>query len=331
MAYSEAVRRAAAQAMERRRLAAALESEQRRKTAFAAAPELIELENRIATVGLSSLKAVLGGEPDGAAESMRDQIAELRDRQRALLRQHGLEENALEPVHVCRQCGDTGLLPGGQACACVAQLLREQALTQIKTISPLELCDFDTFSLEYYPVARDGEHGASSRDTMRQNFKECRQFAEHFPNDSRNLLMLGDAGLGKTHLALSIANIVLRRGCEVVYCSAANIFRQIEIEHFEGGRDTTTLDTLKRCDLLVLDDLGAEFVSPFVNSVFYDIVNTRILRNRPTIYTTNITKDEVLVMRYGEKIASRLVGCATVLPFFGDDIRIKKGELAVSL
>lgn len=326
MAYNDKAKQYAADALENRRLLSSLETDKRRIDIFDKIPELRDIETQITATGLSSIRIMLSGEHGGVADSMNAQIDELRKRQQTLLVENGYEEDYLSPVHCCDKCGDTGLSDSGETCVCTVQLLREHTMGEIKRVSPLALCDFGTFSLDYYPTAYDEEYGTSSRETMRENLSECVKFAKGFPKHKNNLLMLGDAGLGKTHLALSIANAVLKRGYDVVYCSAANIFKQIEIEHFEGRRSTATLDSLKRCDLLVLDDLGAEFISPFANSILYDIVNTRILRQKLTVYTTNITKDDVLAIRYGEKIMSRLVGCSTVLPFFGEDIRIQKNE-----
>ena len=118
------------------------------------------------------------------------------------------------------------------------------------------------------------------------------------------------------------ARCVLQKGYNAVYCSAASIFKRVEYEHFNLNHETSTLESLKACDLLVLDDLGAEFNSPFVTSTLYDVVNSRISERRSTILTTNYIDEDALARRYGEKISSRLIGCCTVLPFFGEDIRI---------
>lgn len=327
MAYNDKARRYAADMLEHRRHAAAMETDRRRAKILSQIPELRELELAIAATGLSLVRNSLVNEQDeNLAASVQIQIEVLRSKERHILQEHNLAPDYLDPIHHCSMCKDSGITDDGTTCDCASQLLREYTMREVNRVSPLALCDFGTFSLDYYDTAVDDEYGMSPRENMRQNLNVCVKFANDFPKQDENLLMLGDAGLGKTHLALSVANAVLSRGHNVVYCSAANIFKQMEIEHFENGRDTTTLVSLKRCDLLVLDDLGAEFISPFASALLYDIVNTRILQHRPTIYTSNITKEEVLTMRYGEKVMSRLVGCSTVLPFFGEDIRIQKSN-----
>lgn len=324
MAYSESARQHAADTLQGRRLSAALETDRRRAAVYEKVPALAELESRITGIGLGAVSAMLAGEQEDVRQSMDSQIEELRQKQQKLLKQHGLAPESLDAVHHCAQCHDSGIDSTGKTCACVKKLLRDYALAEINRISPLSLCDFDSFSLDYYPAISDEETGAVPREVMADNLQECRRFADAFPAIKSNLLMMGDAGLGKTHLALSIANTVLRRGYDVLYCSAANIFRQIEAEQFNNNRDTTTLDSLKRCDLLIMDDLGAEHTGFFLNSVLYDIVNTRLSQNKPTIYTTNITSERILTSRYGEKVSSRLVGCSKILPFLGNDIRMIK-------
>ena len=79
------------------------------------------------------------------------------------------------------------------------------------------------------------------------------------------------------------------------------------------------------CDLLILDDLGTEMTTPFVQSALYDIVNRRITERRATILSTNLKLDE-LGRRYTPQIVSRVEGEYQVLPFFGEDIRRLRRE-----
>lgn len=79
------------------------------------------------------------------------------------------------------------------------------------------------------------------------------------------------------------------------------------------------------CDLLILDDLGTEMTTSFVQSALYEIVNTRLLERRSVILNTNLSPEE-LARRYGAQIGSRLEGEYQILPFFGRDIRRLKKE-----
>ena len=227
----------------------------------------------------------------------------------------------LVPAYTCPICQDTGR-DGGEVCECVHALVRQLRQQQVNASSPLSLCSFETFALEKYPDTLVPELGLTARQHMAQVLEYCKYYAAHFsPRESTSLYLFGSAGLGKTHLALSIANTVLQKGCDVVYVSAQNAFDAIERERFASG-EGDTMATLQSAELLILDDLGTEYISPYVNSCLYSLVNTRVCRRLPTIYTSNIVNDADLQRRYTEKVVSRLLGSCETLCFCGTDIRL---------
>ena len=80
-----------------------------------------------------------------------------------------------------------------------------------------------------------------------------------------------------------------------------------------------------RCDLLILDDLGTEMTTSFVQSALYQIINGRLMEKRSTIISTNLAPEEI-GSRYGRSVLSRLEGEYQLLPFVGTDIRRLKRE-----
>ena len=82
-------------------------------------------------------------------------------------------------------------------------------------------------------------------------------------------------------------------------------------------------DNLFDCDLLIIDDLGTEVINQFTNTVIYNIVNTRISKEKSTIINTNLFQDDIR-KRYSDRIASRLLGEYTIVPFLGKDVRVEK-------
>ena len=174
-----------------------------------------------------------------------------------------------------------------------------------------------------YPAAVEPELGRPTRDYMAQLLEFCRKYAEKFSSQSRNLLFMGTAGLGKTHLALAIADAVLDGGHDVLYTSSAALMTRLGREQFDRDADEEWLTACKEADLLILDDLGTEFLSAVTISALYELINTRMLTHRPTIYTTNITDQQVFITRYTEKVASRMLGNCKMFKFFGTDQRLK--------
>ncbi len=191
----------------------------------------------------------------------------------------------------------------------------------LSAITPLELSQFSTFDLTLYGDEVIESLGKTSRDQMRDVLGYCKEFADFFSPDNRSILMIGNAGLGKTHLALAIANEVIKRGYLVVYVSAGNIFSELDSNRREG--DNHLLQLLYDAELLILDDLGSEMVNASTLNFLYNILNERLNSSKCSVYTTNITTQDMLIARYTEKIASRLLGSCDQLHFAGEDIRLK--------
>ena len=156
-------------------------------------------------------------------------------------------------------------------------------------------------------------------------YDTCVEYAHNFGKKPANLLLFGRPGLGKTHLSAAIAREVSGKGFSVVYDTAGHIFERFEAQKF--GRDEAERDVERvlNCDLLILDDLGTEMVTTFVQSALYQLVNGRMIAGRSTIISTNLAPEEI-GSRYGRSVLSRLEGEYEILPFFGEDIRRLKRE-----
>ena len=151
----------------------------------------------------------------------------------------------------------------------------------------------------------------------------CMDYAKHFSASSPNLIMMGSTGLGKTHLSLAIARVVIEKGFGVVYGSVNNLIDKLEREHFGREEESSTRQSLMECDLLILDDLGTEFRTAFSSAELYNLVNTRQMAHRPTIISTNLTMRE-LESAYSSRFTSRIIADYVRCLFTGEDIRQKK-------
>ena len=163
----------------------------------------------------------------------------------------------------------------------------------------------------------------ASPQLMERNLAVCQRYAAHFGEKPENLLLDGAPGLGKTFLSACIARVVSEDGFSVVYDTAVHVFARCESAKFRGDEEPdAAVDVLRyeSCDLLILDDLGTEMTTNFVQSALYQLVNGRLLAGKSTIISTNLTPAQ-LESRYGAAIWSRLQGEYTVLAFAGEDIR----------
>lgn len=301
-----------------RRQRAVTEADRMRASAYSLHPELRDAEEARTKAGLSLAMAAARGADQTAARTALEKAAAERDRVFAAA---GYRPEDLEPHFTCPVCRDSGSVDG-VPCRCVAEVARALRRSEINAASPLALCGFDTFTLDRYPTEPDPDLGGSPRDYMGKVLSYAKQYAENFTTNSRGLMFIGSAGLGKTHLALAIADTVLNRGFDVLYASSAALAAQLGREHFDRDNNDPWLDACKEADLLILDDLGTEYISQLTISVLYELINTRMLCHRPTIYTSNIVDQSIFEARYTEKVASRILGSCKLIKFFGEDQRL---------
>ena len=302
-----------------RRQNAVMQAKNRRDAAHAAHPELVGAEDARTRAGLALTMAAANGK---SLDSARAGLARAEAALAETMRAAGYAPDELEPRYTCPLCRDTGTA-NGSPCTCVAAVARTLRRNEINASSPMALCGFDTFDPTRYPSAFSAELGGVPSEYMGKTLELCRRYAAAFSPKSPNLMFTGSAGLGKTHLALAVADAVLNRGFDVLYTSAAALAAQLGREHFDYDNNDPWLDACKEADLLILDDLGTEYINSLTISVLYELINTRMLTHRPTIYTTNITDQSVMESRYTEKVASRIFGNCRMFKFFGDDQRLK--------
>lgn len=300
--------------VERRRQIAETAAIQAAKNIYAAVPMLAQLDALKTAAGSAAARHAVAGETEQAEKC----LAEMRDiaqRRKLLLQQHGYAEQALEPNYTCKICSDKGQVEG-RTCECVYTEMKRLRRANVNEAGPLTLCRFENFSLDYYPETQEGSY-ISPRKMMAGIMRDCQDYAADFGPYSDRLYMFGNAGLGKTHLALSIASVVLDKGLDAIYVSAQSAFANIAATRWEG--ENSLFNSMLHCDLLVLDDLGTEYLDAYTLSRLYELVNGRM--RKPTIYTTNICTEAELMQRYTEKISSRLMGECHPMRFWGRDIR----------
>jgi len=317
--------RQAERTLEHRRAAAEKALQQHREAAYAAVPALAALDREIAESGAAVVNAIgAGRDAAGYLALLEKQNTAAQAERARLLRENHFAADYLQPQYTCAACRDTGFV-SGLRCACFTKLLRDLAYRELSMDTPLERCSFGSFRLDCYATAPDPATGVVPRENMRGVLDYCVKYAERFAPHAKSLLFTGDTGLGKTHLSLAIAGAVLERGCSVIYGSAQNLLSRLQRERFApfGEQTDGTERSLLECDLLILDDLGAEHATAFTKSSIYNIVNTRMMASQPVIISTNLSTAG-LNAEYGERVASRVLGTYTVLRFFGSDVRQAK-------
>ena len=123
--------------------------------------------------------------------------------------------------------------------------------------------------------------------------KTCRRYCEQWSEMKKmnaGLLLYGDVGTGKSFYACCIANEIIDRYFEQAYVTT--IPRLIsQLQPFDGHEKVAAI--IDAVPLLVLDDLGAERETSFVDEQLFSIIDRRLLSSKPTIVTTNLTLQDI--------------------------------------
>ena len=323
MPYSNDIYRKAERELEKRRNKSAMDAEMRRNEIRTKIPEVDDIQKKLSKIGLEISKIFFyKGDTDQKLAQLRQQSEALVEERSIILKQNGYKPNAMAEEHICPICEDRGFI-NGRMCACHRQLLKDIMKKEINKFAILENYTFDNFSLDYYSNT-SLDNSIVPRNKAEKVFEASRRYAQTFSLDSKNLLFLGKTGLGKTHLSLAIANVVINKGYSVCYGSSQNICDDLQDEHYGRNENLSyTKRQVLESDLLVIDDLGTEIQNQYSVATLYTIINTRILSHKPTIISTNCEFEELLE-KYDQRITSRLTGEYITFYLFGDDIRNKK-------
>lgn len=168
-------------------------------------------------------------------------------------------------------------------------------------------------------------------ESQREAKLEAWRYAENFTLDKpNNLIFSGPYGIGKSHLAVAIAKRLTERGFSSVFISVPRLFTKVKstFGRKDGPTEEDIIEALGRVDLLVLDDIGAEYIEVDRSgegrgwgvSKIFEIVDVRA--GKSTVYTTNLSSDE-MKKRFGMRNFSRLMENTQAVKMDGEDFRLR--------
>lgn len=176
-----------------------------------------------------------------------------------------------------------------------------------------ELCSFDTVTVT---------------DANRRQLKVCKRYAEKFDEmlaKNQGLLLYGDVGTGKTHLACCVGNYLMEHMTTVFATSLVKILQKAK--SFRDAEDEERyLARMNLADLLILDDLGAERSTDYALEIVYNVIDGRYRCGKPMIVTTNLTLPEMqdtTDIRY-KRIYDRIFEICYPLEFVGKSWRMRE-------
>lgn len=289
-------------------------------------PAIKGIDEEIFQAGLNISKRIIGN-PDNYKKDIekgKEIIEKLKMEKAYLLTESNIPLDYMEVKYECQSCKDTGYLDNGDKCNCLKQALVSKAYKMSNLENVLEKQNFKNFKIDIFK----DEPFEGETMTPRENMTDIVGIAEGFinnfdENNGQNLLFYGTTGLGKTFLCSCIAKSLLDKNKIVIYQTAFTILEILESRRFGKGDKRLgeyQYDLLFDSDLLIIDDLGTEISNTFTNAEIFNIVNTRIIKGKKTIISTNLTPKEISEI-YTDRVFSRILDKFLPLKFYGKDLR----------
>lgn len=298
-----------------RRAAARSQADGRCELVRAESEEIAKIDAELRGTGMLIFKTACQG---GDITPIKERNRDLQKRRRELIVALGYPEDYTDVHYTCKNCSDTGFINGTRVCNCLKELIVKGRIAASAMGRLIEIQSFDNFDLSCY------SYDKKVYEKMKIILAMAKNYVKSFGEGSENLLLIGKTGTGKTHISTAIARELIHKGYDVVYDSAQNIISDFENDRFKNGygREENRSDKYLECRLLIIDDLGTEFINAFTVSTLYNLLNTRQNRGLPTIISTNLSPEE-LARKYEDRIYSRIIGAGCkVLPFEGKDKRV---------
>lgn len=304
----------------------------RKKRLYEKYPRLEEIEDTINRLSIEKAKSILNGNAE--INEFDTKIDNLKKEKNVFLEKNKINKKDLEIKYGCDNCKDRGYITDSTGrsvmCNCLKQKMLDISYNK-SNLSDIKKENFENFNIDIFSDEVNTQKykiKCSPRENMENIKKAGLKFIDNFDNiEEKNLLFIGNTGLGKTYMTNCIANEILKKGKTVLYQTAPVLFETIISNKFNKTRDSDEFyKNILNVDLLIIDDLGTENPNSMTIGELFTIINTRILKlnNKPTktIISTNLSIEKIFKF-YEERIGSRIAGYYNIYQFFGEDLRLK--------
>lgn len=307
---------------ERRRMNKVLQEECIREI-YEKIPQIKAIDDLIKETGFKSLDLAIHKMDTRPAE---EKIKTLKKEKDKLLIQNGYKSDYMDLKYHHDICKDTGFV-GTEPCTCRKNLIIEDNYEKSGLRAVITRENFSTFNYNLFSKNPYMNYDVSPYENIVKIVGEIKEYINNFDKQSGNIYIQGEVGRGKTFLINSIAKELLDRNYSVVYMTSTKLFKFLNDYHwaFEDRRSNleSQYEMIFDCDLLIIDDLGAETHRSTDQSNLFDVVNERMNKGLPIILSSNLNEDMIGEI-YGTRVFSRILGNnSKTYEIFGEDLRLK--------
>lgn len=208
-------------------------------------------------------------------------------------------------------------------CICPDIKLAKEALKRKEEASLRKIKnEFDYYSLinESLQTATLDNYIPPTKE-LEQSKRDIEKYIGNF-NGKGNLLLHGNYGTGKSHLSIAVTKALMDQGYNCLFLSLPKLLTKIKDTYNNNGiTEDELLEAIQKVDLLVLDDIGAEHHTEWVNAKLFEVLDDRA--GKATIYTTNLNSKE-LRTKINERNFSRMMETTEIIAMNGPDYRRKE-------
>ena len=261
--------------------------------------ELIEKKNKLALELTKTVVRTRGIERQVAEENLEIKLKEIEKEIENLLKNLKLGKDYLKPEFECDRCEDTGYINDSVRCSCFTQKVVNITYKQNNMLK-LKDENFNTFDIAYFSNKPDKNKYQSDKSPL-ENIDEIKKISQVFCENihdpkQKNLLFVGKAGTGKTFMSSCIASEIVNKGYTVLYQTAPLLMDMLLEAKFASLKDEIKKEQYSNVfdvDLLIIDDLGTENLNNMKFTELFNIINTRLLKDKKTIISTNLSLAEL--------------------------------------
>lgn len=325
--------KAALNEIKEKRLAEESAARTRLEEVYEKLPRVKELDSQLGQVGASAMKYYLshpGQDKDRIKQALENRNLKLRQERAELLVSAGYPQDYTDVHYDCKDCHDTGFIdrmpdgsiPKDPRCHCLKKKILELSYRSPYMKKTIEKENFSTFNDDVFSDQPFGSYPLTPHDNAMRCFDLLYRFCQDFPDsDPRNIYISGKTGTGKTYLCNCVAKALLDRGFTVIFQPADDIINALGSLRFSPEPSQLGL-SLKTCDMVIIDDLGAEVPTQSGPALLLGLMNQRLSEGRSMMISSNLDLKELQKL-YSDRFVSRLLGNFRFLEMYGPDLRLQ--------